>query len=291
MAACDASCEEDEAMHQRREEHDLLAAQRGRTAMLQEQRKREREAEQRLLKKKRKRQKNASVQADFLTQKSASRSPIKILVPANVVEEEECCEEEEINAPRVETFASKPNLHKNSTSNYNPKNFASDSVDSSNNYESVDEISSSELELDSEEEFHQITNLLKQKCYEQYRDPPVTLSEEPMIISDSSSIEADPLPPPKTKKKTLVALQPAKRSILKKCQTKPVKTKTPEPSSIKQSAERDNRVKYVDFANQYTTSYAPDVDLVTQNTETSKTNAKTAAKKHRTPVVNDDILR
>lgn len=286
IAACEASCEEDEALFQRRGENDLLAAQRGRAAMLQEQRKRDREAEERLLKKKRKRQKNASVQANLVTRSQANRSPIRISVPPVVDESpdesnEEICEEDESNSARAETFSSKPNLHKSSASNYNPKNFTSNSVDSSNNYESEDEVSSAELESE-QEEFNQITNLLKQKCYENYQHP-AKVVKEPVVLSDSS-IEVEPPPPPKAKKPSL-NMQSTKKSILKTSQMKP-------KSLTKQSLGQDQRVKYVDCGNKYTTTYLPDEDLVIHNTKTSTSNAKTEATKlNQRTIVNNDILR
>lgn len=290
MAACEASCEEDEGLLQKREENDLLAAQRGRSAMLQEQRKRDRATEERLLKRKRKQQKNAAVQANIVTRKEVIQNPIRIPVPSV---NNDCNEEdEEEEAVRVEKFSSKPNLHKSSTSSYNPKNFTSNSVDSSNNNESEDEVSSSEL--DSEEEFNQITNLLKQKCYGSYNNSPPKRMEEPILLSDDSSIEIDQLPPQKTKRVTSTSasnVEPANKSILKKSQPKPARQKSFQPSQSRPSPEQDQRVKYVDFGNKYTSSYLPSDDLVTKNAKTMKSNAQTEARKHQPTVVNDDILR
>ena len=287
MAACDASCEEDENLLQKREEHDLLAAQRGRTAMLQEQRKRDREAEERLMRKKRKQQRNASVQADLVTCKEVNRGPVRIPLPVEV-ENNGDDEEDEEDMTRVKTFTSKPNLHKSSVSNYNPKNFTSNSVDSSNNYESEDDVSS--LEQESEEEFNQITNLLKQKCFEHYQNHPVRSAEEPIELSDSSSIENEPLPPKKTKK-VAATVQLTKKGILKKYQVKTTKPKVSSSPKSKKTSEQDERVKYVDFANKYTSSYVPKDDLVTPNTETSRSNAMREAKKYQQTVVSDEILR
>lgn len=289
MAACDASCEEDDALLQKREENDLLVAQRGRTAMLQEQRRREREAEERLLKKKRKQQKNASVQTNLVTRKAVESSHVKIPVlvpPVDDESNEEFYEDEgDGNIIKVQTFSSKPNLHKSSAVNYNPKNFTSNSVDSSNHYESEDEISTSAL--DSEEEFNQITNLLKKKCCEHYQAPHEKFSEEPTVLSDSSSVEVERNPPPKAKKKA-VPVQTTNKSILKKLQSK---TKAAEHSRREQTEKQDLQVKYVDYANKYTKTYVPDDDLVTQNTKTSKSNAMTEARKLKQSVVSDDVLR
>lgn len=278
IAACETSCEEDESRFQKREEHDLLAAQRGRSAMLQEQRKRDREAEERLMKKKRKQQRNASVQADLKEVRSKN-------IDSVMVSDED---EDESAGVRVETFTNKPNMHKSSAANYNPKNFTSNSIDSSNNCDSED--GSSCAEIESDVEFNQITNLLKQKCFEKYNEDPVKVPEEPIELSDSSYEEDEPLHPPKP-----TPVKSKQKSILKK--TQPVKmqknnVKVPRTKKVEQSKLDNDRVKYVDFGNHYTTSYLPDDDLVTFNNKISKRNATTEAKKHeRIGVMNDEVLR
>lgn len=279
IAACEASCEEDEMLHQKREEYDLMAAQRGRSAMLQEQRKRDREAEERLMKRKRRQQRNAGVQADLM-QRPAPRN-------INRVEEEsaeEISDEEENSAVRVQTFVNKPNLHK--SSNYNPKNFTSNSVDSSNSTESS-------LDVESEEEFNQITNLLKQKCFETYHEPPAEVHEHPIEILSSSEDEPEALPIQKTKAKP--QLEPKKKSILKKVQSpKGKKLKTKPPMPVRKVHPEDQRVNYVDFGNKYVTSYVANDDLVTQNNPTTRRNATSEATKHEQSTnrsVSDDVLK
>lgn len=276
IAACDTSCEESDAVHQRREEYDLLAAQRGRTAMLQEQRKREREAEERIMQRKRKLQKSQAVQADLISRRDFGTDA------GNLVD---CEDEEEGRGTRVETFRSKPNLHKASTSHYNPKNFTSNSVDSSNNYDSEEEASS--LEVESEEEFNQITNLLKGKGFEMFKKPQEPeLAEDVIEIEESSEDEPAPLPP--NKKKVIISTNSKKKSILKKPQSPKGKQK------LKKSAEpEDQRVNYVDFGNKYVSSYTPDDNLVTRNNQ-ARQNAQTEAKKHEERGlrgVSDDVLR
>lgn len=271
IAACDASCEEDEASQNKRKEYDLLAAERGRCSMLQEQRKRDREAEERLAKRKRRNQKNAAVQVDPVTRKHFG---------ANFraeVEVEELSEDENDEA-RVETFSSKPNLHKSSASAYNAKNFTSHSVDSSNNNDSGDEVSSQELESDVE--FNQITNLLKHRLI---RSPKKIEEPDPIEISESSESD-DPIPLPKVKSKARPKISP-KKGILKKVQLPKKKTKSPQAEPQK--------VKYVDYGNKYTTSYVPKDDLVTTS-RPSSSNARAEATKHMEACshkISDDVLR
>lgn len=278
IAACEASCEEDEALQNKREEYDLLAAQRGRSAMLQEQRKRDREAEERLAKRRRRQLKNAAVQANLVTRRD---------VATNVEESDEYVSEEEENSGvRVETFTNKPNLHKSSASSYNPKNFTSNSVDSSNNCDSEEEDETSS-ETPSEDEFNQITNLLKQKCFEPYHEPP---AEE--VVEVSSSSEEEPIPVLKGKPK--LQPSPKKKGILKKVQTPKGKKLPAKPVPAKKAQPVDQRVKYVDFSNKYVTSYAPADDLVTHNSDTSKRNANSEAKKLEQSTkrkVDDDVLK
>lgn len=283
IAACEASCEEDEDLFQKREGHDLMAAQRGRSAMLEVQRKRDREAEQRLAERKRRNLKNASVQADIVTRRDFGTCHDF----QQVNDSEDVSDEDENKNVRVQTFTNKRNLHKSSASNYNPQNFTSNSVESSNNCESEDIETSSEQESD---EFNQITNLLKQKTYERDRDFDQK-SEDPVELSDSSEEEEQPRRQVVKETKPQV---PKKKSILKKVPS-PVKIskKPKEVSRPSHSDPQDKRVKYVDLSNKYTTSYIPRDDLVTENQATT-TNARTEAKKQNKAVLNgvsSDVLR
>lgn len=168
IAALDASCEEDEIDVQKRDEYDLIASTRGRSAMLQVQRTRDREAEERLAKRKRKGLKSVSIQADLL-----SRIPPKQHID---------CDSEEDSSSK---YVSQVNRNRNSA--YNPKNFTSHSVDSSNNGESInDDETSAEIE-ESEEEFDQIKNLLKRRCFDFDNQCKENDENEPVFISDSSS--------------------------------------------------------------------------------------------------------
>jgi hypothetical protein len=278
IAACEASCEEDEAIHQRREEFDLLAAERGRVAMLQEQRKRDREAEERIAKKKRKNVKSVSVQADIVTRRQIG------VDLRNIREESDggAGESEDENVGmRVEKFKNKPNLHKSHSAGYNPKDYTSHSIDSSNHADSDEEESS--IEVDSEVEFNQISNLLKQKTYEFHRDPPKSVARQEEIISLSSSdSEPPPRPPPQRQKQVKLPVeQPKSKGILK--------------NPPKKAQKNDQRVNYVDFGNKYVSSYIPSDDLVTQNTEKTGSNAKAAAERHekrsKKGEVSDEVLR
>jgi hypothetical protein len=285
IAACDASCEEDEAVLQRREEYDLMAAQRGRSAMLQEQRKRDREAEERLAKKKRRNAKSVSVQADFVGRRKFGVD-LRNLQGADDGEEFE----DENNAVRVENFTNKPNLHKSqSTSTYDPKNYTSHSVDSSNNCDSEEEEESSP-ELDSEVEFNQITNLLKQKVHNFHREPPA-VEKRVEIVDLSDSSESDrvpqPLPPQRQKHVKLPVEQPKKKSILKN---------VPAPKVVKTKEKEMDRVNYLDFGNKYVSSYVPGDDLVTQNTQKTGKNAKSEARiqekrAEKGSGISDNVLR
>lgn len=274
MAACDASCEEDEALNQRREEFDLMAAQRGRAAMLQEQRKRDRDAEERLAKRKRRQAKNVSVQADLETRQ---------VVQENHEEAGEEFEEEN-DCTRVENFKNKPNLHRRNTAKvYNPQNFTSNSVDSSNSE------TESSPEVDSEVEFNQISNLLKQKSLNFCPEPKkVEQVVEVSELSDSSESDPPPRQAAQLKKQVKIKIEQAKKSILKKVPAKKIAQPLP---------KEDERVSYLDFGNKYVTSYVPGGDLITENTEKSGKNAKTAARKQEKRSekdrrsVSDDVLR
>lgn len=294
IAACEASCEEDEALFQKREENDLMAAQRGRSAMLQEQRKRDRAAEERLAIKKRRNNKNVSVQADLVTRVNFGASHN---AQQENESEAEVSEEDENENVRVETFTNKRNLHKSSTSNYNPQNFTSNSVESSNTYESEDTEISSEQESDA---FNQITNLLKQKTYELYDKDIEKLSEDPIELSNSSEEEEPPIRQNVNQPRKQPPLQvPKKKSILKKVRS-PVKaqTKTSKKAVIadkrpSQTNHADKRVQYVDLGNKFTSSYIPKDDLVTEN-HVPATDARTEAKKQNQAVLNgvsSDVLR
>lgn len=251
--------------------------------MLQEQRKRDREAEERLAKRKRKQQKNASVQADFVSRRHFGTNSQKF---EEDDEDEDVSGGEEEAGTRVETFVNKPNLHKSTASSYNPKNFTSHSIDSSNNCDSEPE---SSLEVESVEEFNQITNLLKQKCADFYKEPPVEIPDDVIEVSES---EDEPPPPRKTKQVKLPA-PTRKKSILKKAPSP--KSSKRRPKSPKKAQLDEQRVKYVDFGNKFVTSYVPDEDLVTHSRTELTTNARTAAKHHEQAggarSVSDDVLR
>jgi len=291
IAACYASCEEDELLCEQREEYDLLAASRGRSAMLQEQRKRDREAEERLLKRRRGQRKTVAVQADLMPSYKSKQ------MEANNSDKDENSEEEleeEEEGARVTRFTSKPNLHKTNskTVNYNPRNFTSNSVDSSNHCDS--ETSSEEI-VESELEFDQITNLLKQKCYE-FDRPQKTASEVVEISSETSDLEEVEIvqPQPRVSKKQ-PQVKPVKKSILKK--SAPIATSKKKSSPKKKvPLEAAQRVSYLDFANKYTTSYIPKKDLVTHHKPANQqSNAMEEASKICETIkqqqVNSEIMR
>lgn len=271
IAACETSCEEGEAKYQKRQEYDLMAAQRGRSAMLQEQRKRDREAEDRLAKRKRNQLKNAGVQTG-----SVSHREFGTNVNTLDASEEEVSEGEE-PVIRVETFKNKRNFHKNSATQYNPAEYACNSVDSSNNCDSEEQESSEGIE-ESELEFDQITNLLKQKCYGGFKQRGnERIPEEVVEISESS--EEEEVQRSRVRERTKTVVQ--RKGILKKSVSPKKKPKAKTPAKRTQPAKlaqpEAGRVKYVDFGNKYTTTYVPDDDLVTVNHPTTRPNARTEA--------------
>lgn len=290
IAAVDASCEEDELLRDKRDEQDLLASMRGRVAMLQVQRERERELESKLLKKKRQQQKTVGIQADFLTQRRFSENLINNQRHA----ETDMSEEEGIN----DAFTVKPNPHKHSEQ-YNPQNYTSNSVDSSNNCDSDSE-GIAELEEDesvrgndeSEVEFNQISNLIRQR---QHNNQDETEFNEIINVgsSDSESISYSIELP----KKVTIKASPnkKKRGILKKSSLKHNSNKSSSPVKSKKVQPAENRVRYVDFSNKYETTYAPDKNLIVRN-EKSKTNARQNAQIQTdddaiTKKINDDVLK
>lgn len=315
IAALEASCEEGESLREEKEEQDLMAACRGRVAMLQEQRKRDKEAEERLLKKKRKHQKTIGIQADFLAEhafkeKVSNNRDIHIdLANLNSESDEE-------NVPR---FTSKPNLHKHQQKAvYNPQNYTSNSIDSNNGSESgnEDEIQVDDLQKEeSELEFDQITNLLKQRMQEVYDAPMKKIAQAKAVVvnsSESSSSDVEIVQAPKTKKTpikttrklTTESKKASQKGILKtkkspsklKATTNTAK-KTTSPKKSKTIPTEANRVHYVDFTNnKYQSTYVPPSDLVTRN-EPRHLNAREEAQIHNDaddPIsykINDDILR
>lgn len=307
IAAIEASCEEGDSLREERQEHDLMAAVRGRVAMLQEQRKRDKEAEDRLQKKKRKNQKTIGIQADFLTQRGLSENITKDRnIQIDLMQGES---DEEENIPK---FTSKPNLHKNQTA-YNPQNYTSNSVDSSNNNDSDSAEEIQEQSMENSLEFNQITNLLKQRMQEVYDAPMKRITESQVIdisSESSSDVEIVPLPaenvsplkkPSQTKK---VMKKSPQKSILKSNKS-PAKTKATTatkkplspPKKSKTKSTESNRVRYVDSRNMYETSYVPRKDLVIRNEPSRPLNAREEAQLLTdkddliSKKINDDILR
>lgn len=226
IAAINASCEENDDDIQRKKEYDLMAAQRGRTSMQQEQRRRDREAEDRLTKRKRMNQKSVSIQADLVTRTEFRRRR----------EQESSASDYEDESS--DKYVSKVNKLKSSS--YNPKNFTSNSVDSSNHGESIvdDDTTTPEIEDDSEDEFDQIQTLLKQRCFEfdKQIDRESRKNDEPVTISNSSSESEPELPPRKSVQKPITIrpqFSPKKQSILRK-----------NGKSPKNPAVKDKRVNY-----------------------------------------------
>jgi hypothetical protein len=246
IAACETSCEDDESSCFRRKEFELLAAERGRSAMLQEQRKRDRAAEDRLAKRKQKHLKNAGVQTTF------ERHRNKVI---EIIEEEEVSDEyiSEEEAARAETFTNKRNFHKNSGPNYNPKNYTSNSIDSSNNFDSEGTNESLSPGDESEVEFNQISNLLKQKCFD---------------FGNIQSLKIDHAESPEeedqNRKQPQRQSQPAN---LKSTASTKKRVTIQQSKAIKKpqiSPKKQQKVKYIDYANKYTRDYSPDDDLVTE---------------------------
>lgn len=290
LAACDASCEENEIIRQKHEENDLIASARGRAAMLQEQRKRDREAEERLMKKKRQQQKTIGIQADFINRRSFGTNLVNITDDSA---ESESDGGEETGA-RAGQFVSKPNIRKGSSNDYNAKNFTTHSVDSSNHNDSDDiGTSSSAQENDeSEMEFDQITKLIKNKLIG-YEPKPMK-KMEPVEASSESDVEeivAPPKPKPKTPSKSFSKSGILKQSLGQKF----AKPKAEKSSPVKKQKPEENRVKYVDFQNKFSKTYIPKTDLVTHHPRQTESNAMADANKQRQANnmsgINDEILK
>lgn len=287
----------------KRHEFDLMAAERGRSSMQQEQRRREKEAEEKLLKKKKLRQKTIGVQADLLKkQRSFGREIINL---SNYEDTENFEDEGEEGGCRVSTFKSKSNPPRQTSakSSYNPKNFTSNSVESFTQNEGSDQTEDSTSNEESLE-FNQITNLLKQKCWEHSDNEPLKKNQNYEVrIEDLSSDESDdiinerysPSPPPM---RTKSAKSSAKRGILKPEAATSSKTKSPRKQTTtkkKPNKEDSNAVQYHDIGNKYTRSYIPEEDLVTYHKSSKgKPNAMQEAKDHEQNSyrgMNADILR
>lgn len=305
IAAVNASCEESEIVLQKKEEYDLMAAVRGKVAMLQEQRKRDKEAEEKIIKRKKSQQKTIGVQADFLTQKSFSQSLFTIKNDSDMSSEENLY-------GATSMFTSKPNHHKHSTSankniEYIPKNYASNSIDSSYScdtdvidLEEEDEISDGK---DSELEFNQITNLIfRQKANKEGDENinDINIGQESKRNSEtlsSSSVETNiPISPAKLK----ISKSPSqkRKGILKKSSPKQLKTKTKSSTSQVKKIKNmfpsnENRVRYVDFANQFERSYTPNENLITRNNKSSQNAIEDATQTddYISSKINEDILK
>lgn len=290
----------------KRQELDLMAAERGRSSMQLEQRRREKEAEEKLIKKKRLRQKTIGVQADLLKkERTFGREIINL---SNYDDTDNCEDEGEEESCRVSTFKSKSNLPRQSSAknNYNPKNFTSNSVESFTQNEGSDQTEDSTSNEESLE-FNQITNLLKQKCWDHSENEPVkkyqNKRDNDVRIEDLSSDESDevinerysPSPPPLRPKS---AKSSAKRSILKPEAAISSKTKSPRKqvtSKKKPNKEDSNAVQYHDIGNKFTRSYIPEDDLVTfHKSSKGRPNAMQDARDHEQNSyrgMNADILR
>ena len=272
---------------EKRKEYDLLAAERGRSSMQQEQRRREKEVEEKLIKKKRLRQKTIGVQADLLKRDS-----------------DNCEDEDEEGECRVSTFKSKSNPPRqlSAKNNYNPKNYTSNSVESFTQNEGSEDSTSNEESL----EFNQITNLLKQKCWENSDSEPMKKNQNnrdnEVRIENLSSDESDEVinarysPPPPLRPK--MSKSTSKRSSLKPEAATSSKTKSPRKSATSKkqpNKEYSNAVQYHDIGNKFTRSYIPEDNLVTYHkTSKGRPNAMQEAKDHEQNSyrgMNADILR
>ncbi|CAO1395086.1 unnamed protein product [Diamesa hyperborea] len=291
----------------KRHEFDLMAAERGRSSMQQEHRRREKEAEEKLIKKKKLRQKTIGIQADLLkTQRSFGREIINL---TNYEDNDNCEDEDEEDGCRVSTFKSKSNPPRQSSArtSYNPKNFTSNSVESFTQNEGSDQTEDSTSNEESLE-FNQITNLLKQKCWEYSDNEPVKKNQNnrdnDVRIEDLSSDESDEVineryaPPPPTMRPKSAKSSTSTRGILKSEAATSSKTKSPRKQATtkkKPNEEDSNAVQYHDIGNKYTRSYIPEDDLVTYHKSSKgKPNAMQEAKDHEQNSyrgMNADILR
>lgn len=304
--AIDASCEEGETLREIRDEQHLMAASRGRVAMLQEQRKREKDAEQRLQAKKRKQQKTIGIQADFLTQQCLSDKVRKNRnLQIDLTRYDSCSEDEEIIAQQ---YSSKPNVHKHQ-SVYDPQNYTSNSLDSNTNSNESDPTEDTD-EINESLEFNQITNLLKQRMQEIYDAPKKKLQQKAIIeVSSESSSDIDILPLPaekvlpkmKTSGTKIDLKKSPQKSILKSQQSsqksKSTAKKTSPSKKSRNKLTENSRVRYLDIHNKYQTSYEPKKDLVIRNEVTRSSNARVEAQiqtdqaDYFSKMINDDVLK
>lgn len=236
LDACEASCEENESLFNKREEFDLLTAERGRTAMLQEHRKREREVEFRLLQKKRKLLRNATVQVDLISKRDFGAN-----VDTLHAHKEAAIENEKI-ADRVEAFVKRNDEKSSSNAAY-----ARHADESSSGPGIVEK----ESDFESELEFEQITNFLKQHCFA--RNENDEKAED--IIIDSE-------------KDYCISAQKNEDSSSKAGTTQ------------KSSVMAPDLARYLDLNRKYTTIYELDKNIGVENKNNSKANVRTDAKKH-----------
>lgn len=264
IAACETSCEDDGSLGQRREEFEILAAERGRYAMQHEQKKRDRETEDRLAKRKQKYQKNAGVQTNFIT-KSAPAPSILWQEELNDV----CSSEEE--GARVQNFSIKRNIHKSTESHYNPKNYTSNSIDSSNNFDSEGTNESISPEEESEVEFNQISNLLKQKCFDFENIQSLRIEQPESPEEDNQKC--------KDNHRQSKAANLNRKKTTETLSKKKVTIKSPkkyQQQSETHDSSKKQKVTYVDYGNKFTKFYSPDNELVKEIKST--TNARIDAK-------------
>jgi hypothetical protein len=183
---------------QKREEFDLMAAQRGRFATHKELEARRKEEEERVMKRKRMRQKTVGIQADFFEKPTLEKTRIDDFEDSS--ENYSLCEEHPVGSFKAP--------HK-----YNPTNFAPSSSTDSSILPSV--------QTDSEEsqQFDQITKLLKRKQSwkfsdsEQQEEEEIPVQEILEISDESDSENIAPQPSTKTAKHT--PRKPPKRVVVK----------------------------------------------------------------------------
>ena len=299
-----------------RETFDLIAADRGRSAIAKELEKRKKDEEAKALRRKKLKQKTIGIQTERIEKVHRAGKKIQPPVASTSTQAslrlEDCSDQDSDNEVYNKCYESDEepevarNIVKPSTVTtkviYNPQNFTTHSTDSSVNTPD-----------DSSLEFHQITNILKrQQCWDfdnspekpqKAQKPPQKSPEIVQIdLSSESEEEAQPIRSPlklkrssPIKKKTIALKQPPR--IIQKRNI----TRKPEVAPREKSVENNRRknVKYVDFSNQYSKEYQQPKDFVIQHRRPSvpseKLNAMEEARSlNREEVnkeVNQDLLR
>lgn len=225
----------------KREEFDLIAAQRGRHATQKQQDEKRQQEEERVMKRKRLKQKTIGIQANLLQ------------VPLDYDCEDFDSDDQDLSMCAEESNDEESKIESNPKPSYNPKNFAT--TNSSTESSIVVQKSVPPSQSDSEEslQFNQITNILKKKKLfnideKQPEDADVI---EISDYSDCENVMPPPLPPKQTK--TAKKIKTPKKQLPKKVIVK-------SPHKFHVAGKQKSSLKYYDvgsdrkYAGQSTTT-------------------------------------